>query len=167
MQREASSGRWRWNILFILVAAAIIIADQLTKNWVRNYTGDQPIFEAGFFRIISVQNTGSSFSMFQGQNIPLLVVAIIGIILIITFAGLLTWKYAAFDTWYTKMYLGLILGGTTGNLVDRIVHGGVTDFLDLGPWPTFNIADSAMVVGVILLSAFILFSRRVRDAFSG
>ena len=151
----------------MLVAAVIILADQISKNWIRNYTGNQPIFEAGFFRIISVQNTGSSFSMFQGQNFPLLVVAIFGILLIVTFAVLISWKYAYLDTWYTKLCLGLILGGTAGNLIDRIVHGGVTDFLDIGPWPTFNVADSSMVVGVIMISAFVLFSKRVRDVFSG
>lgn len=166
MLREESKRRWRWNALFIVVAAIIIIADQLTKNWIRNYTGDQPVFELGFFRIISVENTGSSFGMFQDQNFILTIVAIVGVILILAFAALVTWKYPVLDTWISKLTFGLILGGTAGNLIDRIVHGRVTDFLDLGPWPTFNVADSSMVVGVIILACYVLFSKRVKEVFS-
>ena len=71
--------------------------------------------------------------------------------------------------------LGLIFAGTVGNLIDRLARGYVTDFIDIGPWPTFNVADSSMVCGVILLALFILqgasgvFSRTgegARDNFS-
>jgi signal peptidase II len=165
MQKNSRPFLWL-NALFVLVAAAIVIADQLSKNWVRSYTGGQPMFEAGILRIIFVENTGSSFGMFQDQNFVLSIVAVIGVVLIIAFAAAISWKYKGIDFWLTKLSLGLILGGTLGNLLDRLNYGAVTDFIDVGPWPTFNVADSAMVVGVILLVGFIVFSKRVKTAFS-
>ena len=165
MQKEESKGRFLWNIAFFVIAAVIITADQLTKNWIRGYTGEQPIFKAGIFRIIIVENTGASFGMFQGQNFVLTIVAVLGIVFILAVAALLTWRFPRVDAWLPKIALGLILGGTAGNLMDRLNQGYVTDFIDIGPWPTFNVADSSMVVGVILLVCYVLFSKRVRDAF--
>jgi signal peptidase II len=158
-------GVWR-NILFVLSAALIVTADQLTKTWIRSYAGEQPIFEAGIFRILDVRNTGSSFGLFQGQNTILTVVAFIGVFLVLSCAILISLRYRAMDTWYSKLALGLILGGTVGNLIDRLARGYVTDFVDVGIWPTFNIADSSMVIGVILVACFVLFSKRVRESFS-
>lgn len=165
MQKLESSKRWLWSFVFVITAAIIITADQLSKNWIRTYTGEFPIFEIGIFRIIDVQNTGSSFGLFQGQNLILTVVAFVGIVLILGLGTIITLRYPSLDTWYTKFVLGLILGGTVGNLIDRLARGYVTDFIDVGPWPTFNVADSSMVCGVILLALFILFSKRIRNVF--
>ena len=162
---ELRRGVWR-NTLFLLSAALIITADLLTKTWVRSYTGEQPIFEAGIFRILEVQNTGSSFGLFQGQNTILTVVAFIGIFLVLSCVVLISLRYRAIDTWFSKLALGLILGGTVGNLIDRLARGYVTDFVDIGVWPTFNIADSSMVIGIILFACFVLFSKRVKETFS-
>jgi signal peptidase II len=166
MKKVESRGSLWWNVNFVLAAVIIPIADQISKNWIRAYTGEQPIFQAGIFRIIVVENTGSSFGMFQDQNFILTIVAILGIILILGIAALVTIRYPVLDTWLSKLSLGLILGGTIGNLIDRFARGYVTDFLDIGPWPTFNVADSSMVTGVILLAGFILFSKRVKETFS-
>jgi signal peptidase II len=165
MQNLESSRRWWWNVVFITTAAVIITADQLSKNWIRNYTGEFPIVEFGIFRIIDVQNTGSSFGLFQGQNVILTIVAFFGIALVLGLGTVITLRYPLLDTWYTKLVLGLILGGTVGNLIDRLARGYVTDFIDIGPWPTFNVADSSMVCGTILLALLILFSKRIRAAF--
>lgn len=165
MQKLESSKRWRWNLVFVITAAVIVVADQLTKNWIRTYTGEFPIFELGIFRIIDVQNTGSSFGLFQGQNLILTIVAFFGIALVLGLGTVITLRYPLLDTWYTKLVLGLILGGTVGNLIDRLSRGYVTDFIDVGPWPTFNIADSSMVCGTILLALFILFSKKIRAVF--
>jgi signal peptidase II len=165
MQKLGSSKLWRWNAVFVITAAVIVTADQLSKNWIRTYTGEFPVFELGIFRIIDVQNTGSSFGLFQGQNIILTVVAFIGIALVLGLGTVITLRYPSLDTWYTKFLLGLILGGTIGNLIDRLARGYVTDFIDVGPWPTFNVADSSMVCGTILLALFVLFSKRIRAVF--
>jgi signal peptidase II len=165
MQKLESSKRWWWNVVFVITAAVIIISDQLSKDWIRNYTGEFPIFEIGIFRIIDVQNTGSSFGLFPGQNFILTIVAFVGIVLVVGLATVITLRYPLLDTWYTKLILGLILGGTVGNLIDRLARGYVTDFIDIGPWPTFNVADSSMVCGIILLALFILVSKRVKAVF--
>ncbi len=165
MQNLESSVRWWKSFVFVITAALIITADQLSKNWIRTYVGEFPIFEIGIFRIIDVQNTGSSFGLFPGQNFILTIVAFFGIVLVLGIAVLITLRYPRLDTWYTKFVLGLVLGGTAGNLIDRLARGYVTDFIDIGPWPTFNVADSSMVCGTILLALFILFSKRIRATF--
>ncbi|MFC1947281.1 signal peptidase II [Chloroflexota bacterium] len=165
MQKLESSRRWWWSVVFVITAAVIVTADQLSKNCIRTYTGEFPIFEVGIFRIIDVQNTGSSFGLFQGQNLILTIVAFVGIALILGLGVVITLRYPSLDTWYTKFVLGLILGGTVGNLIDRLARGYVTDFIDVGPWPTFNVADSSMVCGIILLALFFLFSKRIKAVF--
>jgi signal peptidase II len=165
MQKLGSSRRWWSSVVFVITAAIIITADQISKSCIRNYTGEFPLFEIGIFRIIDVQNTGSSFGLFQGQNFVLTIVAFFGIALVLGLGTFITLRYPPLDTWYTKFILGLIFAGTVGNLIDRLARGYVTDFIDIGPWPTFNVADSSMVCGVILLALFILSSKRVKAVF--
>ncbi len=155
-----------WNVLFVFTAAFIVVTDQLSKHWILNHPGEQPFFQAGILRFIIVENTGSSFGLFQDQNAVLKIVAMVGAVLIVTIASMISLRYPTLDGWTTKLPLGLLLGGTLGNLIDRLTRGYVTDFIDVGFWPTFNIADSAMVVGVILLVCFILFSKRVKEVFA-
>jgi signal peptidase II len=145
-------------ISFFIVALIIAAADQLTKNWIRTYTGEFPIYELGFFSIIHVQNTGAAFGMFQNQNLALTIVDFVGIALILSFVFLIVRWYPYFYSRLSIVSLGLILGGAIGNLTDRLNIGHVTDFIDVGFWPTFNIADSATVVGTILfaLSLFLI-----------
>jgi signal peptidase II len=166
MRREESSRDGWWTALFFLAAALVVVADNLTKTWIRSYAGEQPIFEAGIFRIINVQNTGSSFGLFQDQNFILTIVAIVGIVIVLLFTFLVLRRFPSLNTWLSNLALGLILGGTIGNLIDRLSRGFVTDFIDIGIWPTFNIADSAMVIGVILIACFFIFSKGTKEAFS-
>ncbi len=151
-------------ISFFIIALIIAAADQLTKNWIRTYTGEFPIYELGFISIIHVQNTGSAFGLFQNQNLALTIVDFVGIALILTFVFLVV-------RWYSDLYsrlgilsLGLILGGAIGNLTDRLNIGHVTDFIDVGFWPTFNIADSATVIGTILFALSILLIGRKSES---
>jgi len=166
MRREESSRDGWWTALFFLAAALVVVADNLTKTWIRSFSGEQPIFEAGIFRIINVQNTGSSFGLFQDQNFILTIVAIVGIVIVLLFTFLVLRRFPSLNTWLSNLALGLILGGTIGNLIDRLSRGFVTDFIDIGIWPTFNIADSAMVIGVILIACFFIFSKGTKEAFS-
>ena len=155
-------GKWWQNVLFFLTALIIVAADQFSKIWIRSYSEGQLIFEAGFFRITHVHNTGASFGLFQGQSFYLTIVAFIGIILVFLFVFLLPRYFPFLDTRLVRLAIGLILGGTIGNLVDRLRFGYVTDFIDIGIWPTFNIADSAITVGVILFAYFLLSSIRAQ-----
>jgi len=143
-------------VVFFLTALLVVAADQLSKIWIRaNYQG-QPLYEIGFFRIIYVQNTGAAFGLFQNQNFILTIVDFIGIALVLLFVFLIPRWYPALSIGLSIPALGLVLGGTIGNLIDRLTLGYVTDFIDVGVWPTFNIADSAVVVGVILFACSLI-----------
>jgi len=165
-------------VVFSLTALLIVVADQLSKLWIRSYSEGQLIFEAGFFRITHIHNTGAAFGLFQGQNFSLTIVAFIGIVLVLLYVFLVPRSFPILDTKLSKLALGLVLGGIIGNLVDRLrfvfdstagnlverLHlGYVTDFIDIGIWPTFNVADSAITVGIILFAYYLLFSTRAKN----
>jgi signal peptidase II len=110
----------------------------------------------GFFRITHIHNTGAAFGLFQEQSLVLAVFALIAgsVILFFVFYGYryYTWLGSTVIT----LTLGLVIGGTVGNLIDRFRFGYVTDFIDFGYWPAFNIADSAVTVGVIIFAVLLL-----------
>ena len=161
MQKAKSlQGRWR-NVVFFLTALLVAVADQLSKMWIRsNLVVGQSLPETGFFRLTHIQNTGAAFGLFQGQSFALTIVALVGIIVLLVYALLIYRRFPILDNLLGKSALGLILGGTVGNLIDRLHLGYVTDFIDIGIWPAFNIADSAIVVGVIILAYSLRFLAR-------
>jgi signal peptidase II len=146
----------RRNVVFFLTALLIVVADQLSKAWIRSYTEEQMIFEAGFFRIIHSQNTGAAFGLFQGQNLPLTIIGLVGVAVLLLYAVLLYRRFPFLHNWLAWVGLGLVLGGTVGNLIDRLRLGYVTDFIDFGFWPAFNLADSAIVVGIVMFAYSLL-----------
>ncbi len=149
-------GRWR-NAVFFLTGLLIVTADQLSKLWIRsNLLVGQSLPEAGFFRLTHVHNTGAAFGLFQDQTFPLIIVAVIGVAVLLLYALFIYRRFPFLDDRLGKSALGLVLGGTVGNLIDRLRFGYVIDFIDVGIWPAFNIADSAIVVGVIILAYSLL-----------
>lgn len=157
---ELRSG-WQWNMLLFLIALLVVAADQLSKVWIRsNLLVGQSLFEAGFFRIIHVNNTGAAFGLFQGQSFLLTIVALVGITVLLVYALVIYRKFPLLDNRLGRSTLGLVLGGAVGNLIDRLRFGYVTDFISVGLWPAFNIADSAITVGVILFAYSFLRSAR-------
>ncbi len=157
---ELRSG-WQWNMLLFLIALLVVAADQLSKVWIRsNLLVGQSLFEAGFFRITHVNNTGAAFGLFQGQSFLLTIVALVGITVLLVYALVIYRKFPLLDNRLGRSTLGLVLGGAVGNLIDRLRFGYVTDFIDVGRWPAFNIADSAITVGVILFAYSFLRSAR-------
>jgi len=136
---------------FFLAALGVVVADQLTKLWIRaSLVEGQSLFEAGIFRIIYTHNTGAAFGLFQDQSFALAIVAIIAASLLLVYALVIRHRFSPLNNLLTWTVLGLVLGGIVGNLIDRLRLGGVTDFISVGWWPAFNIADSAVVVGAIL-----------------
>lgn len=139
--REMSASRKSVLLIFL-----VLILDQLSKYFVLNYVGMTDVYSCGLFNIVHVENTGVVFGILRTAHKFVLLA------LSLTVLGI-------FVLWIknTKFWLaeGLIIGGAIGNVSDRIVHGAVIDFLDfyVGPhhWPAFNIADSAVVLGVALL----------------
>jgi signal peptidase II len=145
-------GKWR-NVVFFLTALLTVAADQLSKLWIRDYLPEgQSLPETGLFRLTHVHNSGGVFGLFQGQSLRLIIVAFIGVAIILIYALVIYRRPPFSDNMVGKSALGLILGGTIGNLIDRLHLGYVTDFIDVGWWPAFNIADSAVVVGVIVFA---------------
>jgi len=148
--------RWR-NVVFFLAALLIAVADQLSKTWIRtNLAVGQSLPEVGFLRLTHVHNTGAAFGLFHGQTFPLTIVSLVGVAALLFYAVLLYRHFPFLDNRLAWVGLGLILGGTVGNLIDRLRLGYVTDFIDFGFWPAFNLADSAIVVGVIIFAYSLL-----------
>jgi signal peptidase II len=147
-------------VSFFLPALLVVAADQLSKTWIRsNLAVGQSLFELGFFRITRVPpNTGAAFGLFQGQSFALTIIGLFGVTVLLAYALFFYRYFPLLNNRLSKSALGLILGGTLGNLIDRLNPnlGGVTDFISIGIWPAFNIADSAVVVGTIIFAYILL-----------
>lgn len=110
--------------------------------------------------LVHYQNSGAAFGLFRGQAGLFVVVAVVVIVIIVMYS-----RYLAYDSWWMRLALGLMLGGAMGNLVDRVTQNGlVTDFMrftvPIGgrvyEWPAWNVADASIVVGTILLAILLL-----------
>jgi len=147
---------WR-NLLIPLIVIIVVAGDIFTKEWIRSFPPDgETIYRFGFIRIIHITNTGSAFGAFQGYSLILTIVAILGLI-VLTWLGVYIYrKYPKYVNLSNRFALGLILGGDLGNLIDRFRFGRVTDFIDTTIIPVFNVADSAITVGVVLVIFFLL-----------
>ena len=143
----------RLSLFFSVTAVIVVVLDRLTKLWVKNAI---PLHDSwpktGFFRITHGENTGAAFGMFQNSRLILSIISSIGVAVVLYMALQLSRRFTFLKWKTTVLALGLILGGTVGNLIDRAFIGHVTDFIKLGPWPDFNVADSSVVVGGILLA---------------
>jgi len=122
---------------FLVLTFVIILIDQLTKFLVRGIHKD-----FGFFSLNYTVNSGALFGLFQGMNMVFIVLSLV----ILGFILFYLYKEK-------KNYFGVsfLIAGLVGNLIDRVVLGHVIDFLDFKIWPVFNVADSALVLGVIIL----------------
>jgi signal peptidase II len=145
--------RLRNDILFFVIAGLVVALDQVTKYLVRaNLSLGESFPDEGPVRITYVTNTGAAFGILQGQTLFLMVTTFFGLAAI-----LLYYLYPPMEHGILRLALGLQLGGAVGNLADRVrLDGKVTDFIDVGPWPNFNLADSSIVVGVAIIIAFFL-----------
>jgi signal peptidase II len=143
----------------LVMAALIVLGDRLTKVHIQQkFTSlDVMTIIPGWLRIVHNENPGAAFGMLADGNPFLRSVILIGVsALVLVLVGLaLMMRSPAYAAPLTRFGLGLVLGGAMGNLYDRVVHGTVTDFIEVfhGDWifPAFNVADSAITVGAILL----------------
>ena len=160
MKRKAVSGIFNRGMTkalpLIFISLSVIGADQLSKYLIRaNMSLGESIPEEGPFRLTYATNEGGAFGLFADQAFLLALVAIITVTVIVLYL-----RYLPPGSTLLKVGLGLDLGGATGNLIDRLRLGKVTDFIDVGAWPVFNLADSAITVGTILIVFHLLFSAR-------
>jgi signal peptidase II len=140
-----------------LIAVAIVIIDRLTKYILCGNLSDGRSIKVipGVFHLTLVFNTGSAFGLFKGWAHFFVITSVIVIALIIFY----TWRCRYKDILLITA-LGLILGGAIGNLIDRVMFGYVIDFLDFRVWPVFNIADSSITIGAILLASKVLLNKK-------
>jgi len=151
--------RWLWLTL------GIVVLDRATKGWFEAETPEGWRHEVAqrFVYLVHSQNPGIAFSLFADSASPWVRFVLIGGALLVIAA--LAWLLVAGHR--GKMAcagIALLLGGATGNVTDRILHGGVTDFLEVWigkyRWPAFNVADSAITIGAILLILDLLFGAK-------
>src|SRR5918992_2298923 len=136
------------DLTVLQLAALVLLVDQFSKYLVRELLPFGSSFpDRGLFRFTHAHNTGSAFGIFQGQNTPLIFVSFIGIIVLV-----LIYRSQSRPSNWLRLSLGLQLGGAFGNLLDRLLLGFVTDFINIGPWPVFNLADTSIVTGLLLLA---------------
>ena len=135
---------------FLLAAASVVVLDQLTKLWVRNnlLLGTRiPI--TSFLNLEYKVNTGAVFGLFPGQKAAFIITTVVVMVGI-----LVARRYLPPAAALGNASLGLLFGGATGNLIDRVCRGFVTDFIDVHwsqhHWWTFNFADASIVAGIIL-----------------
>lgn len=148
----------------------IVLADRLSKMAIQHSVTmfDSISLVPGWLRIVHTENPGAAFGVLADGNALVRTIVLIGISsLVLIFVVSALWNpRSAFSSSVTRLGLGLILGGAIGNLYDRIIYTTVTDFIEIyhGAWsfPAFNVADSAITVGAILLLIDLLRSRQKR-----
>ena len=158
--RRASSlwSKWWRTIVFFLVALAIAIGDQASKGWIRaNLAVGQSLPEEGFVRLTHIQNTGAAFGIFQNHTFPLTIVSFIGAAVILVYTFYVRRRYPFLNNGVSMAALGVVLGGTVGNLIDRLTLGYVTDFILVGTFPAFNVADSSITSGTSVFAGFLIY----------
>ncbi|MQG38487.1 MAG: signal peptidase II [SAR202 cluster bacterium] len=145
------------DLVLMATLIIVIILDQLSKYTIKsqfNLYESWP--EIGIFRIYHTYNTGTAFGLLQGQTILLIVASLIALIFLIYIYN----EYTKGNI-ILRIALGLQLGGAISNLSDRLAFGAVTDFISVGWWPVFNIADSSIVVGITILISGILYREKI------
>ena len=147
-------------LLLTATAVAVIVLDRWTKQWASTALPfGQPVRVLGdYLRLTYTRNSGVAFGLGQGTGFPYYVFSLVAIVVIV-------WMFLrdrAARGLARRFSLALILGGAVGNLVDRVTSGEVVDFIEVGVpqwhWPVFNVADSAVTVGVLLFA--LTWSRR-------
>tara|TARA_B100000586_G_scaffold262864_1_gene231584 strand:- start:11 stop:598 length:588 start_codon:yes stop_codon:yes gene_type:complete len=134
------------------LALLVFVIDQFSKFLARDRLLFRESFPTdGFFRFTHTHNTGSAFGIFQDQNTPLIVVSIVGVAILI-----MIYRSQRVPSSLLRLSLGLQIGGAVGNLWDRLRLGHVTDFVDVGAWPVFNVADASIITGLVILAYIFL-----------
>jgi signal peptidase II len=144
---------YRW---LLTLGAGVLLLDRVSKAWIcarlpyptYGYPGHRVVIE-GFFNLVNVGNTGAAWSLFSGRS------TILALLAVATLIAIYAWRHQlGLRTRIVQISFGLLCGGILGNLLDRLLHGHVIDFLDFHfgsyIYPTFNVADSGICVGVAI-----------------
>jgi signal peptidase II len=144
-------------LLFFAAALTVLALDQASKELVRTFMDRGEAWPNGWpVRLHYVTNTGAAFGILKDQTGFLIVTTLVGLVAIYLY-----YRYPPFEHLLAPVAIGMMLGGAIGNLLDRLRLGRVTDFIDFPVWPSFNVADSCIVIGIaILLLGYALFTER-------
>ena len=150
-EKRLGAGLWQW-LSFALVVVCAFGADQLTKWLVTSRLAlGSSVSIAGSLEISHVQNSGIAFGFFsQATSLVIVLTSTVVLWMVFFFA------HSGARHPLLPAALGLVVGGSVSNLFDRVVHGYVTDFVDFGFWPSFNLADTFIVCGVAVLIFFLI-----------
>lgn len=133
------------------IAISLVALDQLTKTWIRNNLVFNELWMpwewlAPYARLVNWHNTGAAFGIFQGMN-----GVFVGLAFVIITLILIYFPSIPHNDFFFRLALSLQMAGAAGNLIDRLYRGFVTDFISVGRFPVFNIADSCITLGVVVL----------------
>ena len=148
-------------IVYFIISIAVIIIDQLVKMWtVANFAlGESMSVIPHLFSLTYLQNTGAAWSIFEGQMVFFTIITIIAV-------AVVCYLLVRFrrDSKFLEIGLSLILAGALGNFIDRLRLGYVVDMIqtDFINFPIFNVADSSLVIGVVLIFIYILFDEKMK-----
>jgi len=150
--------------LLALLAGAVVLLDQYTKHLVRTRLALGELWMplewlSPYARVVHWTNTGAAFGLFQNGGMVFTVLAII-----VSAAIIYYYRDVERASWLIRLALGFQLGGALGNLVDRLTRGTVTDFISVGTFPVFNVADASISLGVTLLLIDMLMEQRRRPS---
>ena len=147
------------------VALAVFVADRITKAWVVENipVGTARPIAGDYIRIVHAQNTGAAFGLLPERTTLLSILSVVAVLAIVYY-----YRQIASSSSIVAATLGMQLGGASGNLLDRVTQGYVVDFVDVGVgdirfW-AFNVADSSIVVGIVLVTAALWFEERRASA---
>lgn len=145
-------------VIALLTVFLVVFLDRVTKNFFSDILslGESFPLIRGVLHMTLVHNTGIAFGLFRDQGVVFIIIPIIAIALLIYNI----YYYRRYENQISELYIigfSLILGGAFGNLVDRVLYGHVIDFIDLMIWPVFNIADSAITIGALIIAVKCLF----------
>ena len=159
-----SSAQSQFDIFLALATvSSVVVIDRLTKNFftsILSLRESLPIIR-DYFHMTLVHNTGIAFGLFKNQGIVFIIIPVIAIILL----AYNIYYYKNNDENLSRLYIvafSLILGGAIGNLIDRILFGYVIDFIDLKVWPVFNLADSAITIGALVIALKYIPSAKIK-----
>lgn len=141
--------------MYIFMGTLLVVIDQMIKYNVNNkmFVGQTyPIIE-NFLHITYVKNTGIAFGLFKNNNLFMIIVILIIILIVIYF-----YKKEKNKNFLLSVATTILLSGAIGNLIDRIFYGFIIDYIDFQFWPAFNLADSLVVIGSILLALYLIFN---------
>lgn len=177
LNSQERSARWKAIIPVLAVAALVVVADQLVKLWIvatigRGQPTHQIVLLPDWLVLQYTENAGTAFGLVRVPVLPAaLAIATIAVILVIVLRlGRASQAGEDLPNWRVLLSLGLVLGGGIGNVIDRFTRGYVVDFIlvpaarvtlngKVYQWPNFNVADSAITIGIILLLITMLLSR--------